>query len=99
MPPGYEQTGDPLGQLHSFYDGRPPWRTRQEALAGGPAALEALRAEAAQRRAVEQYGAARLAVVRRRALLTRLQCRRDRWLARLVADLARLRADAVGMRG
>ncbi|MQP64488.1 hypothetical protein GE253_03930 [Niveispirillum sp. SYP-B3756] len=87
---------DLLGDLHCRYDGAPPWRARQEMVAGGPALLETIRADARQRLLRDQCAKARLAVARRRAMLTGRHCRRDRWLARLVADLARVRADAVG---
>lgn len=96
MPSECAQMVDLLGELHCRYDGAPPKRARQEMLAGGPALLENMRADARQRLLGDQCAMVRLAVARRRAMLTGRQCRRDRWLARLVADLVRVRTDAMG---
>ncbi len=95
MPAAYPGAIDPLGDLHCRYEGALPRRARQEALAGGKAALQAMRADAARRLLADQCAGARLAVARRRAMLTGGHCRRDRWLARLVAELTLARTNAM----
>lgn len=95
MPPAPSLFIDPLDDLQSRYDGRPPNAARLAALVGGAAPRAAQRRDAARRLCAERCTLAWQAVAQRRAALAARQVRRDRWLARLVAGLMEARMQAL----
>lgn len=94
-PPTPPISADPLGDLHRFYDGRPPRHARLASLAGGEAILSAQRQAARDHAALTRCAAIRLAVARRRRQVAATEIMHDAWLCRLAAEMPAARAAAI----
>jgi hypothetical protein len=86
-------TPDSLADLYLTHSGPPPRAALCAALLGGSGRRDRLRTQAALRMAARLAADTRQGIARRRPACPKPEA--DRWLARLVADLALHRAAAV----